>query len=129
MKTQQGRGLALAAILLCFSSAVFPAYLADGDVTGTWALSVETQQGTATPTVMLKQAGERITGSYKGRLGDSALEGSIKGNEIRFAVKLKFQDQEVTITYSGIVEKDSMKGTAQFGDRGSAPWTARRKPE
>lgn len=78
---------------------------------------------------MLKQAGERLTGSYKGRLGDSALEGSIKGNEIRFAVKLKFQDQEVTITYSGTVEKDSMKGTAQFGDRGSAPWTARRKSE
>ena len=129
MKTQQGRGLALATILLCFSSAVFPAYLPDGDVSGTWSLSVETQRGTATPTVILKQAGERITGSYKGRLGDSAVEGSIKGNEIRFAVKLKFQDQEVTITYSGTVEKDSMKGTVQFGDRGSGPWTARRKAE
>ena len=128
MKTHQGRGLALAAILLCFSSAVFPAYLQD-DVSGTWSLSVETQRGTATPTVTLKQAGERITGSYKGRLGDSTLEGTIKGNEIRFAVKLKFQDQEVTITYSGTVEKDSMKGTAQFGDRGSGPWTATRKPE
>ena len=128
MKTHQGRGLALAAILLCFSSAVFPAYLQD-DVSGTWSLSVETQQGTATPTVILKQAGERITGSYKGRLGESTLEGSIKGNEIRFAVKLKFQDQEVTITYSGTVEKDSMKGTVQFGDRGSGPFTARRKPE
>src|SRR6266498_4923388 len=99
--------------------------LAYADVSGTWDLKVQTSGRTATPTIILVQEGEKLTGTYRGRLGESKLEGTIKGAEITFAVNLKFQDQDLKIVYSGTVDDDSMKGTAQFGDRGAGDWTAK----
>lgn len=101
----------------------------DVEVTGTWAVTIETPQGTGTPTLILKQEGEKITGTYKGRMGESKVEGTLKGNEIKLQFTLKFQDQEVAITYAGRAEKESMKGTAQFGEFGSGTWTAKRKQD
>ncbi len=98
------------------------------DVTGTWDIKVETAQGTATPSVTLRQQGEKLAGTYKGRMGESALEGTIKGDQIQFSVKLKFQEQEFVVRYTGKVEGEAMSGTVQFGNSRSAKWTARRKP-
>ena len=102
--------------------------LAYADVSGTWDLKVQTSGRTATPTIILVQEGEKLTGTYRGRMGESKLEGTIKGVEITFTVNLKFQDQNLKIVYSGTVDNDSMKGTAQFGDRGAGEWTANKRP-
>ncbi len=96
-------------------------------VAGTWDITLETGRGTANPSMTLAQDGEKITGTYRGRLGESKLGGTLKGNAIQFSVTLKFQDQPVTISYRGTVDGDSMKGTVQFGDRGSGSWTAKRR--
>ena len=40
------------------------------NVTGKWKLTLETQGGTGTPTVTLKQEGEALTGTYNGRFGE-----------------------------------------------------------
>ena len=114
-----------------FASGLTPpdASLAEIDVTGTWDLRVETSGGVATPSVTLKQQGEKITGIYRGRMGESKLEGTIRANKITFSVHLQFQDQPITITYSGTVEKEVMKGTARFGDRGSAGWMGKRRQQ
>lgn len=97
------------------------------DVTGTWEMEVKSQEGTAHPTITLRQEGERITGTYQGKIGESALEGTVRGFDIRFAVNLKFQDVSYTITYTGTVSGDHMEGTARFGDAGTGNWSARRK--
>jgi hypothetical protein len=97
------------------------------DVTGTWDLTVETREGTAHPSITLKQEGEKITGTYQGRMGKSNLEGIVKGDDIRFAVTLKFQDVTYTVTYAGTIDGDTMKGTARFGDAGSGAWSAKRR--
>lgn len=104
-----------------------PALPAAADVTGTWDLTVETQGATSHPSVALKQDGERISGTYQGQMGSSKLEGSIRGNDISFAVTLKFQDAPYTVTYTGTVSDDTMKGTARFGDSGTGNWTAKRR--
>src|SRR5438067_198894 len=82
---------------------------------------------TALSFVFLAQEGEKITGTYRGRLGESRLDGTIKGNEIAFSVNVKFESQVLTVVYKGTVDKDSMKGTVRFGDRGTGNWTGRRK--
>ena len=105
-----------------------PYLWAQTDVTGTWDLTVQSKQGTATPSVTLQQSGEKLAGTYHGRMGDAKVEGTLRGNDIRFAVTLHFQDQSFVITYAGTVEKDSMKGTVQFGTRGSGTWTGKRRP-
>ena len=104
-----------------------PLLQAQTDVTGTWDLTVETQQGTANPSVTLQQAGEKLSGTYRGRLGDSKVEGTLRGNDIQFSVTLRFQDQPLVITYTGTADRDSMRGTVQFGDRGSGTWSGKRR--
>jgi len=123
------RWLSLAAaiwILLIAFAWPGPAKAAIADVTGTWLMTVEAPEGTAHPTILLKQEGERITGTYRGRMGESDLSGAIKGGEIRFSVTLRFQDVSYVVVYSGSVSDDSMKGTARFGDVGTGNWSAKR---
>jgi len=122
--------LSLVLLVLQFASIgpnISGAPLRSPDVSGTWDLKVETSGGTATPTIILAQEGEKITGTYRGRLGESRLDGTIKGNEIAFTVNVKFENRVLTVVYKGTVDKDSMRGTVRFGDRGTGNWTGRRK--
>lgn len=98
------------------------------DVSGTWTFEVEFSGGSGTPTMTFKQDGEKLTGQYKGQLGEAPLSGTIKGNAIEFAIDVDVQGTAAHIVYSGTVEKDSMKGTVKLGDFGEGTFTAKRKP-
>lgn len=104
-----------------------PLLHAQTDVTGTWDLTVQTQQGTATPSLALQQSGEQLSGTYHGRMGDSKVDGTVRGKDIQFTVTLRFRDQDHVISYAGTVDTDTMKGTVQFGDRGSGTWSGKRR--
>jgi hypothetical protein len=97
------------------------------NVTGNWNLTVESQNGTTNPSVILKQEGETLTGTYKGRFGDSPLKGTVKGNDIQFTVRVEVQGQEVIIDYAGKLEGNTMKGTVKFGDFGDGTFTAKKE--
>jgi hypothetical protein len=113
--------------LLAAGLDLLPASASAADVSGQWDLRVESRQGTATPVVVFRQDGERLAGTYRGRMGETALQGTIRGNNIQFTVKLKFRDQDFVVTYTGTVEGSAMKGTVRFGDSSSGSWTARRR--
>src|SRR5262249_3539862 len=52
------------------------------DVTGKWLFNVQTDAGSGTPTVTLKQEGEKLTGHYSSQnFGEQELTGTVKGNE------------------------------------------------
>ena len=98
------------------------------DVTGKWAFAVTTENGTGYPTVTFKQEGEKITGTYESqRLGSRAIEGTIKGDAIKFA--MKGGEGMPDFEFSGVlVDKDNMKGTLEMGGMGSASFTGKRSP-
>jgi hypothetical protein len=104
-----------------------PAWTFAEDVSGPWDLTTESQQTTAKPLIIFKQEGEKLTGTYRGRMGEASLQGTLKGNKIQFSVRLKFRDEDFPVTYTGTVEGSTMKGTVQFGDSSSGKWTARRR--
>jgi hypothetical protein len=97
------------------------------DVTGTWAFQVETADASGTPTMTLKQDGEKLTGHYSGQLGEAPLTGTVKGNAVEFAIDVSIQGNAVHVVYSGTAEKDSIKGTVKFGDLGEGTFTAKKK--
>ncbi len=99
------------------------------DVTGKWLFSVQTDAGTGTPTVTLKQDGENLTGHYSSAtLGEADLTGTLKGKDIKFAFKVDAQGTALDITYSGTVEdKDSIKGEVDLGGLGKGTFTAKRQ--
>jgi hypothetical protein len=98
------------------------------DVAGSWVLELETGQGTATPSVTFKQEGEKLTGTYSSQLlGEQQLTGSVKGSAITFGFTATMEGNSFTITYSGTVEKDTMKGKVTFGDLGEGTFTGKKK--
>jgi hypothetical protein len=97
------------------------------NVSGNWKLTFETPNGAANPSLVLKQEGEKLTGTYKGRFGEFPLEGAIKGKEIKFTVKVNAQGQELLLEYAGTVEGDAMKGKVKFGDMGEADFSGKKE--
>lgn len=99
------------------------------NVTGKWTMTLDMSMGTATPSLDLKQDGEKISGTYTGRYGTFNLQGSLKDRAIQFSFEMGAEGQTVTMTFAGQVADDgqSMKGTATLGEMGDATWTAKRE--
>jgi hypothetical protein len=97
------------------------------DVSGIWDLTVTTQQGTAHPSITLRQNGGDLAGTYTGQMGTVDLEGTLEGDAIVFTVQIRFRDVPFVITYRGRVEGDAMQGTVRFGDTSSGKWSAARR--
>jgi hypothetical protein len=97
------------------------------NVTGTWASTVESPQGSISSTANYKQDGETLTGTHVGQYGELPLKGTVKGSAITYTVTVDMGGQALTITYSGKVDGDTIAGTADFGGMASGGWTAKRK--
>ncbi len=97
------------------------------DLSGKWAFEVQTQLGTGTPSIEIKQTGDKLTGHYSGQLGEADFTGSVKGKEITFSFSASVQGTELKVTYTGTIEsKDSLKGTVNFAGLGDGTFTAKR---
>lgn len=97
------------------------------DLSGTWALDVTTAAGSGTPTVVLKQDGEKLHGQYSGQLGEHALTGTIKGNEFTFSFSVTIEGNTGTVIYSGTADGGTMKGTVNLGEMGQGTFSGRKK--
>jgi hypothetical protein len=119
----------VAAFALMMATSIGLTAQAPVDVTGKWLFAVETSAGGGTPTVTLKQEGEKLTGHYSStQLGEAELSGSVKGTAITFAFGTDVQGTHLDVTYSGTIEgKDSMKGKVNLGGLGEGTFTAKRQ--
>jgi hypothetical protein len=97
----------------------------DAKVTGKWESKFTTPQGDRTVTYTFKQDGDKLTGTVAGGMGgDTPLEGTVKGKEVKFTVTRTNQNGDTIKTeYTATVEGDTMKGTAE-SPRGKRDWTA-----
>jgi hypothetical protein len=99
------------------------------DVSGKWLFTVQTDNGTGTPTVTFKQHGDSLSGHYSSQLlGERELTGTVKDNRITFKFATEVQGTALTVTYSGTIDtKDSMKGSVDLGGFASGSFTAKRQ--
>src|SRR5258708_36489793 len=82
-------------------------------ISGTWNAKVDLGGQGGTPTFVLKQDGEKLTGTYSGALGDAPLTGTVKGNAVMF----DFDAQGAKVHYEGKLNADGtqMEGTCDYG--------------
>ena len=119
--------VAVAAAVLVGAAAAW-AQGAKVDLTGKWAFSVQTEAGSGTPTVTLKQDGDKLTGHYSGQLGDVDVAGTVKGNDFTFGFSSDLQGTKIDVTYKGtIVNKDELKGSLSIAGLGEGTFTAKRQ--
>jgi hypothetical protein len=104
------------------------AFAAPANVAGHWSVSLELGSIVGHPTLDLKQDGEKLTGTYRGRYGASPLEGAVKENQFGFTVTMTAEGQETSGYFSGTVDGDRMSGSVEFEGAGDGTWSATRTP-
>lgn len=97
-------------------------------MTGTWLGDVQTDAGSGTPTFVLKQEGDKLSGTYSGQLGESKLTGTVKGSDVEFGFSISQGGDSISVKYAGQVQADgTMKGNVTLGTLASGTWTAKKK--
>ena len=93
-------------------------------LTGKWNSTVQLGDQGGTPTFVLQQSNDKLTGTYSGALGEAPLHGTVKGADITF----DFDAQGTTIHYVGKLGDDGKKitGTCDYGQLGKGTFTATR---
>ena len=129
MTRMHARVAAVGAVLMLALgvSAARGAAQAKVDVTGKWAFNVETSAGAGTPTFTFKQDGEKLTGHYTGTFGEADLTGTVKGADITFSFTVDAQGNSLKETYTGTVDKDTMKGKLVIEGLGEGTFTAKKQ--
>lgn len=97
------------------------------DVTGTWNMTVQSQQGTTNPTVTLEQDGQELTGHYSSEtLGEADVTGTVDGSEITFSFTASAGGQSIPVSYTATVDGDSMSGSLSLAGQNAGSFTAER---
>ena len=88
------------------------------DITGKWTASFDTQIGQQDYTYDFVVKDATLTGKFKSNLAEGELlEGKVDGDKVTFVEILKFEGNEVRITYTGkIVSADEIQFTRQVAD-------------
>ena len=114
--------MTLAVLMLTFA-VLAPA----SDVSGKWTAQFDTQIGVQKYTYEFKVDGDKLTGKAISPNGESAIqEGKVSGDEISFVEMMKFQDQDIRITYKGKIAGDEIKFTRNVADFATEELVAKR---
>ena len=79
-------------------------------------------------TFSFKVDGTKLTGeTVSSMVGKSTIEeGKIEGDNISFVLQVKFQDNDITVSYTGkVTGKDEIRLSADTG-QGTIEWVAKR---
>ncbi|HEY2821091.1 MAG TPA: hypothetical protein VGJ06_08635 [Candidatus Acidoferrum sp.] len=107
-------------VLLLVVAVVAVAADAPANVAGTWSVDVSGAAGKTSQTIVLKQDGATITGTFKGPRQSGTIDGTVDGKNIKFHVTAR-----IPLDYTGTADGDSMKGTMS-GRGQQGDWTATR---
>ncbi len=92
-------------------------------------MTIETPQGTQTPTVTIAGMAGDLSGNFGGPTGDLDFDSiSADGNSVEFQVTIDIGGSDLVMTFTGTIDGDSMSGSfaTDFGD---FPATAERSTE
>ena len=96
-------------------------------VAGDWKITMQSPRGEHTNDMKIVQDNEKLQVTILSPRGEQSFQGTVKGADISWSGTRQTPDgREFTVTYSGQVQGDTMKGIVQMGDRGSFSWSAAR---
>ena len=115
---------------ILISTIAFSVAALAADVTGDWTATAEGPNGPMERTFSLKAEGSKLTGETVSSLfGKSTItDGKVDGDNLSFAIQVKFQDNDMKLNYKGkVTGKDEIKFTVEGIQGGQTiEWTAKR---
>jgi hypothetical protein len=115
-------------VLTLLALAAQPLLAADpANVAGKWKITTTSPRGERVLDYTIVQDKEAITLTWPGRDGqEMKAEGTVTGNDIAWSFSREANSNgKLTITYTGKVEGDTMKGTSE-SPMGKAEWKGER---
>lgn len=91
----------------------------NANMEGVWNLKVVTSNGSGTPVFTLKQEGQSLSGTYKGKFGESPVEGKVTGNTF----EINYDSSGVPVKYTGTVDGKNVKGDVDYSSYGTGTFT------
>jgi hypothetical protein len=114
-------------VALALSVSAHAAAVQKFDLSGEWVVEVQTEAGSGSPTFVFKQDGDKLTGKYKGILGEADVTGTVTGKTVRFSFTGDAQGTAINVTYEGEIENDSaIKGKVDLGGLGSGTFSGKK---
>jgi hypothetical protein len=92
---------------------------------GVWNFKATSPEGEDPARLSITQDGDQITGLFRSPRGEYKMEGTVKGNEIRFSVHYTGEGHSMLVPFSGKLEGDRMSGQFKAGEVTGA-WSAER---
>ncbi len=120
------RGMRKAAATLAIVAVIVVSVAAQADLTGEWAMEFTTPRGHADYTLYLTQEGPRLTGHLTSEYGETAVKGSVNGDEVKLAWSIMEGGKPLDISVTATAKGESMKGTVRLGTVGEGPFAAER---
>ncbi len=96
------------------------------NVAGAWDVTLSTPQGDNTVNVVLKQDGDKITGTLASPMGEVPLTGTATAGNLKAVGNIDVGGAALELTLTGKVAGDSLNGTVKLGDFGEFPFAGKR---
>ena len=95
-------------------------------IEGRWAVTVQYSRGAGEQLFTLQQNEHQLTGRQQGELYTATLEGTMDGDKVELRSAMGVSGDTLTWIFSGTAQGDTLAGTVDLGEYGTAAWTANR---
>ena len=95
-------------------------------VAGEWDASMNTPGGPRPFKIVFVQEGEKLTGTVKRASGDVPLDGTIKGNEVKFRYMINYNGNPLAMTMTATLAGNALTGTVDIGGQMQDEFAAKR---
>lgn len=101
-------------------------------IEGEWDITSETPQGKSESVITIKKEGDKYTGKISGNRFPQAItfdEITLDGSKLKFIFTMTEGGNAFKITVDAVVEGNTFKGNATFGQNESLPVEGKKKPQ
>ncbi|MDR1988828.1 MAG: hypothetical protein LBQ09_01200 [Acidobacteriaceae bacterium] len=102
--------------------------LAQTGLSGAWALTIDAPTGANTVNLDLTLAGDKVSGTMAGPMGEVPVTGQMAGAKATFSAEIDIQGMALHLDFSGALENGAFNGQVKVGDLGEFPFTGKRRP-
>jgi len=90
-------------------------------IDGTYNVEMQTPRGTQTGQLIIKAAGNQVSGTYKSARGDQNFTGTADGDNLAWSINMQGPAGSMKLDYKVKITGDELSGTVQLGQFGNAP--------